>query len=257
MTGAITEGEDTLKITEQFRQKTNDLWGAPDVTLAFLGDSVTQGCFECYRKTETSIETVFDQEHAYHAELKRLLSTLWPNVPVNILNAGISGDNAPHALSRLERDIISRRPDLCTVCFGLNDSGRGEEGLPAYESAIRRILTGLKEAEIETIFLTPNMMCTYVSCHLSDSMLRRIAEDVANTQNNGILDRYLDRARAICADLEIPVCDVYAKWKAMAAAGVDTTDLLANYINHPTRELNRLTAYALLETITAPAATGR
>ena len=40
-----------------------------------------------------------------------------------------------------------------------------------------------------------------------------------------------------------------AKWKLLSQNGVDTTALLANGINHPSREMAWMFAYSLLETM--------
>ena len=45
------------------------------------------------------------------------------------------------------------------------------------------------------------------------------------------------------------MCDCYADWKRMDAVGIDTTALLSNHINHPTRALHWLFAWRLFETI--------
>jgi hypothetical protein len=45
------------------------------------------------------------------------------------------------------------------------------------------------------------------------------------------------------------VADAYAKWKALEADGMDVTASLANYINHPSRELHQIFADVLLETL--------
>lgn len=91
------------------------------VTIAFLGDSVTQGCFEIYKNESGVIEPVFDKRHSYPQYLYDMFCTLFPSVNVNIINAGISGDKAPKGLERLERDIVRHCPDLTVVCYGLND----------------------------------------------------------------------------------------------------------------------------------------
>lgn len=240
-------------IRDKLAAKLRDNWNEGGLTFAFLGDSVTQSCFELYKKLDGSIDAVYDADAAYHHYLKRALAKLYPNVPVNIINAGIGGGNAPHALARLDRDVISHRPDLTVVCFALNDSWGGEEGLPAYREAIGEILDRLAAAGSETVFLTPNMMCTGLSCHITDGAIREMAQGAADLQNSGMLDRYVETARAVCAERGVPVADAYAKWKAIAAAGVDVTELLANQMNHPTREMNWLFAVTLLETIlTAP-----
>ena len=61
--------------------------------------------------------------------------------------------------------------------------------------------------------------------------------------------KYIDAAKSVAKRLEVPVCDCYKKWKVMHENGVDVTELLANKINHPTREMNRLFATSLIETI--------
>ena len=66
-------------------------------------------------------------------------------------------------------------------------------------------------------------------------------------QNGGYFDKLIDIARDICSARGIPVCDCYAIWKSLHAAGVDTTELLSNKINHPTREMNKMFAYELVK----------
>lgn len=237
------------KIRDLLKAKAQDNWNQGSLTFAFLGDSVTQTCFELYKKSDGAIDAYYDAEAAYHHYLKRMLALLYPSVPVNILNAGIGGDNASHGLERLERDVISHRPDLAVVCYGLNDAWGGIDGLSTYEKALAQILERLQEAGIETLFLTPNMMCTEISCHLEDETILEMARGASELQNSGVMDRYMETAKKVCAEHGVPVCDCYAQWKAMQAAGVDTTDLLANKLNHPTREMNWLFAFALLQSI--------
>lgn len=238
-----------MQILNTFKAKASDNAGEGAVTIAFLGDSVTQGCFELYKKQDGGIETIFEKESTYHGYLNRMLSVIYPSVPVNIINAGISGGNAPHGLERLERDVLRFQPDLTVVCFGLNDSGAGEEGIGRYKEALEGIFDRLKENGSEIIFMTPNMMNTYVSMELTDQEMRAIAGNTQNTQNLGKLEKYLEEAKLLCVARDVKVCDCYAKWKKLEKNGVDTTRLLANRINHPTREMNWLFAVSLLETI--------
>lgn len=238
-----------MTFLEKLKNKIQDNFSNGGVSIAFFGDSVTQGCFELYRKNDGTIETFFDPEGAYHRALSKIFTMLCPNVPVNIINAGISGDNTTHACERLERDVLRYSPDLAIVCFGLNDACNGKAKLLQYQENLRTILKALKEREIEVIFLTPNMMNTEVSCHLKNDQEREIAEQTMRIQNDGIMDLYMDGARSVCRELKIPVCDCYQKWKRLAAYGIDTTELLANKINHPTRNMNWLFAISLAEAI--------
>lgn len=238
-----------MKILEKMAAKAADNGGAPSVTIAFLGDSVTQGCFELRERSDGGFDNCHDRQNAYSADVARILEVLYPTVPVNILNAGVAGKDAPHGLERLERDVLSHKPDLTVVCFGLNDCGKGLEKLGEYTNALGKIFDRLSDAGSEVIFLTPNMMATYVSPRLTAPLFREIAEKVASRQKAGVLDRYLDAAKALCREKDIPVCDCYGKWKQLSAGGVDTTALLANGINHPTRQLHWLFAYELVRTM--------
>ena len=59
----------------------------------------------------------------------------------------------------------------------------------------------------------------------------------------------MQAARAAAEETCVPLCDVYAKWMAMYRSGVDITDLLSNYLNHPTREMHQLFASSLIDTL--------
>ena len=237
-----------MKILELMKEKQENNIENPCVTLAFLGDSVTQGCFELYQKTDTQVETIFDKTSAYHNYIAKIFSVLFPSVPINIINAGISGDSAPHALIRIERDVLKYSPDLTVVCFGLNDSGAGIDGICKYTSALDSIFKKLKESGSEIIFMTPNMMNTSISPRLGKDFLE-IAKGSMKTQCEGIMDAYMDAAREVCKENGIVICDCYRKWKLMSESGIETTELLANKINHPSRQMNWLFAAMLTDTI--------
>lgn len=238
-----------MKFVELIQQKQNDNMNQKVPTVAFLGDSVTQGCFEVYQDSEGNIGTVFDKNCAYHNYFARIFSVLYPSVPINIINAGINGDTAPHGYERLERDVLAANPDLVIVCYGLNDSSLGAGRLGEYIEGLENIFIQLKRKAIDVIFMTPNLMNTQVSCHISSPFFQKIAEETAKTQNQGIMDLYIDSARDVCQKHKVPICDCYAKWKVLQERGVKTTELLSNKINHPTREMNWLFAYALAEAI--------
>ena len=121
-----------MKIIKKMAQKTEDHMNHEGVTIAFLGDSVTQGCFEIYKKTNNEIEPVFDQRYSYERSVSDILGVLFPMVPVNTLNAGISGDTSGRGACRVERDVLRHEPDLCVVCYGLNDCSRSEGSVDRY-----------------------------------------------------------------------------------------------------------------------------
>lgn len=238
-----------MEIMKKIAAKAASLHGAKTPTIVFLGDSVTQGCFECYRTNDGGIETVFDKNHAYHHYVDRIFSMLYPRVPLNIINAGISGDNTAGGLERLERDALAHDPDLTVVCFGLNDCGQGLEGVEGYKARLKEIFTKLRESGSEVIFMTANMMNTSVSCHLPSDQFRELAKVFMQRQQEGVLKAYFDSGKEAAMECGVPVCDVYAKWEKLSENGVDVTELLANKLNHPSREMNWVFAYELVNTM--------
>jgi len=238
-----------MKIIEKMAAKAKDNYNREGVTIAFLGDSVTQGCFEIYKAENGRIETVFDQKASYETGVFHILCTLFPSVTVNIVNAGISGDTAPHGSLRVEKDVLRHQPDLCVVCYGLNDCSDSEDSLEKYITPLRGIFERLQSEGIEIIFMTPNMMNTTISPHLAHPDFAEVAEKKAALQNGGIFDKHIEAARSLCAEKGVPVCDCYAIWKMLSAGGVNTTELLSNRINHPTPEMHKVFAYELVKTM--------
>ena len=238
-----------MNIIKKMTAKTADNTHNEGITLAFLGDSVTQGCFELYKKHDGTFETVFDKRYSYQMGVFKILNMLFPMVTVNMINAGISGDRSSRGLERIDRDVIRHQPDLTVVCYGLNDCGDSEETIEKYVFSLKGIFQKLKAAGSEIIFMTPNMMNTAVSPHLKDPDFITIAENCAKKQNGGIFDAHIHAAKELWREQNIPICDCYAIWKKLSENGVDITELLSNKINHPTREMNTLFAYELVKTM--------
>ena len=236
-----------MKIIDKMALKNRNNTEYEGVTIAFLGDSVTQGCFEVYQTVNGGIETIFDSQYSYPQYFMQVLRTLYPIVPINIINAGISGSTAALGIKRVKRDVISHNPDLVVVCFGLNDVNACS--IDEYANNLEAIFSELSAAHIETVFMTPNMMCTEINPHIMNKSFIPIAERCKEAEVGGKLDKYLDVARDICQRNGVRICDCYKRWKTLSMAGINTTDLLSNAINHPTREMNWLFAISLVECI--------
>ena len=99
-----------------------------------------------------NIETVVQLEKGYHEKVKHILGLLYPRVPISIINAGISGDRAEMGLKRVERDVLSYKPDIVVVCYGLNDSMLCKEGMRVYIDSLKGIFEKIRSAGVETIF---------------------------------------------------------------------------------------------------------
>lgn len=205
------------------------------ITVVAFGDSVTHGAVG---PDEINYDTV------YWNVLRKKLNAVNSYVPVNVINAGIGGITAEGSLNRMERDVFSHHPDLIIVCFGLNDVN-GE--LETYLSSLEKIFSECNKREIETVFMTPNMLNTYVA-EDTEEQLKEYAKKTAEMQNSGRMDKYMSEAVALAERMNIKVCDCYKKWKELSNEK-NTTILLANRINHPVKEMHELFADGIFDII--------
>ena len=93
-------------------------------------------------------------------------------------------------------------------------------------------------------------MNTKTSVHLQDDVSISLSKEFAEKiQNPGVLKNYFEVAKKACEKWNVTVCDLYSWWETLEGAGVDVTELLANKLNHPVREMHYYTAIKLIETM--------
>ena len=224
-----------MRIVEKLQMDINGLMENGPINIVIFGDSVSHGSFD---------SDEIDYEAVYHNRLKRKLNAVRNYVPVNVINASIGGLTARASLPRLDRDVISHHPDLVIVCFGLNDVNTE---LDDYLDALKTIFDRCREAGTDVIFMTPNMLNTSV-CLAPDAKYYEYAHKTAEMQNGGRMDKYMNAAVKLANCLGVTVCDCYAIWRKMSETQ-DITNLLANKINHPTREMHEPFARELFKCI--------
>lgn len=204
------------------------------ITIVAFGDSVTHG----------SLLDSMNYETVYWNLLRKKINAVRDYMPVNVINAGIGGITASGSLERTDRQVISHNPDLVIVCFGLNDVG-GE--LEVYLAALREIFEKCIKSGADVIFMTPNMLNTYVADDTPEEH-RDYAVLTAEWQNNGRMDLFMSSAVKLAEEMGVAVCDCYSKWKEISKTQ-DTTKLLINRINHPIPEMHELFADSLFKMI--------
>lgn len=207
--------------------------------IVFLGDSVTEGWFDIFAKPDGGIDGTKDAESCYVNLVGNRLKEHFPNREIEVINAGVGGNNAGDGLARLEKDVIGKSPDIAVVCFGLNDVG--QPGVEEYRNNMSEIFKRLKSFGIKAVFMTPNMINTYVHPRNLE-MLNEMAANCARLQTDGTMDLFMQTGRECAEANGAVVCDAYAQWKRLDYYGVDTTELLSNCINHPTKPMHRLFA---------------
>lgn len=223
-----------MKISEKLFLTQDELAIHGSINVVILGDSVSHGCL---------VHNI-DYENVYWNRLKKRLNALRDFVPVNMICAAISGTTANASVSRLEKQVLNHDPDMVIVCFGLNDVNGS---LETYLRSLRTIFERCLAAGAEVIFMTPNMMNTYVA---EDTPKKwwDYAHKTAEMQTSGKMDQYIFSAIRMAEEMGVTVCDCYSKWKELSKTQ-DVTMLLENRINHPTMEMHNLFADSLYDII--------
>lgn len=85
----------------------------------FLGNSITDGGH-------------------YHSYIWLYYMTRYPYMNLRICNAGIGGETAGDMYRRLDGDVLSKRPTVLTVTFGMNDTGYFEYNQPGADEFGRK-----------------------------------------------------------------------------------------------------------------------
>lgn len=224
-----------MKIKEKINMDVQDLIAHGPITIVAFGDSVTHGAVG---------PNEIDYESVYWNRLRKKINAKRNYVPVNVINAGIGGITASTSLTRLHSQVLIHNPDLVIVCFGLNDvNGPLEE----YLAALDTIFTTIKKSGADVIFMTPNMLNTYVADDTHADVVE-YAKITAKMQNEGRMDLYMKNAIELAKKLDVVVCDCYSEWKRLSETR-DITMLLANRINHPIREMHEVFANSLMSAI--------
>ena len=224
-----------MKISEKINLDLQGLIENGPITIVAFGDSVTHGAVA---------HDEIDYETVYWNRLKKKINNLRNYVPVNVINAGIGGITAKDSLKRMDKQVLSHNPDLIIVCFGLNDvNGTLED----YLNSLEEIFEKAQKSGAEVIFMTPNMLNTSVLDDTAEEHYE-YAIKTAKMQNEGRMDLYMESAVQLATRMGVKVCDCYKKWKKLSETQ-DVTYLLANRINHPTKEMHELFAESLFEII--------
>jgi lysophospholipase L1-like esterase len=153
--------------------------------VAFLGDSITQ----------------FGEGPGGYVRL--VASALHDNGrDIIIVPAGVSGNTSRDMLARLERDVLSKKPDWMTLSCGVNDVWHGANGVPLdqYKSNITSIVDQATAAGIKVCILTATM----------------ITEDPGNAFNQKLAP-YNDFLRELAKQRHLPLADLNAGMHAELA----------------------------------------
>jgi len=200
--------------------------------IAFLGDSITQGGWS---------------NAAGYVRL--VMAGLEANgVKAEPIAVGISGNKSNDMLGRLERDVLSKKPQWMTLSCGVNDVWHGKRGVPlddamaasgtydapgtrgTYKKNIGEIVDKAQGAGIKVVLLTATV----------------IREKLDNKEN-AELAPYNEFLRGLAKDKKLPVADLNAMFqeKIKAANQPDKNTYTSDGV-HMNAEGNKLMATGVL-----------
>ena len=124
------------------------LQAGEEVTIAYLGGSITQG-------------TGADNENCYAA-----LTTKWIENQVNYVNAGIGATGSYIGVHRCDAQVLSHDPDLVFIDFSVNDESQNNAiNKLTYEGLIRKIWKHSSNPGIICIAMTQDNGTSVQECH--------------------------------------------------------------------------------------------
>jgi lysophospholipase L1-like esterase len=153
--------------------------------IAFLGDSITQAGA---------------RPEGYVTLVQKGLEA--NGLKITTIPAGISGHKSNQMLDRLERDVLSKKPDWMTLSCGVNDVWHGAKGVPLdqYKINITKIVDQAQAAGVKVMILTSTM----------------IGEDEPNA-NNQKLAEYNAFLRELAKEKKCLIADLNADMQAAVA----------------------------------------
>ena len=181
------------------------------------GHSVPAGYFKT-----PDVQTLEAYPHLLHAGL----SARFPHAVINVIVTAIGGEASPAGAERFARDVLSLRPDVVTIDYGLNDR---RVGLEAARKAWAAMIEQAQSADIKVILLTP-----------TPDMSAQLAEPTEP------LIQHAAQIRALAAEYRVGLVDSLAAFLDATSSGRALSDLMSQH-NHPNRAGHELVAENLLK----------
>lgn len=184
----------------------------------------------CFGDSVTGVYYHTGSRRAYTDMLEIALRRIAGHTNVEAINAGISGHTTVNGLSRIDRDVLSHRPDLVTVMFGLNDMTR--VSLDDYRANLRTIVQKCRRIGAEVILATPN--------NVIDTPARPSQKLIS----------YCDAVREVGRELDVPVSDTFQQLSARRVIDPFGWRLLMSDAIHPNMAGHQEIAVQLAQSIT-------
>ncbi|SFC99618.1 SGNH/GDSL hydrolase family protein [Butyrivibrio sp. YAB3001] len=123
----------------RFSKAFTKLENGEDVTICFLGGSITQGSLSSTPQT------------CYAYRVYEWLKEKFQSANISYVNAGVGGTTSVFGAARADRDVLSYAPDIVLVEFSVNDECN-EYFFESYEGLVRKLLYSDCEPAVAALF---------------------------------------------------------------------------------------------------------
>ncbi len=192
--------------------------GSSPVRIVAFGDSITGAYYHT-----GGIRTWSDM-------LKLALEKTYPKAKIEMTNAGISGHTSAQGLARIDRDVLSKKPDLVVVMFGMNDCCRAT--LEAFRKNMETIAQKCLDTGAAVVFSTPNTVY--------ENQRRPTAR----------LAQFAQTSRDVAQKFDLAMADSHAAYGRMEKGNRTEWCLLMSETIHPNLNGHRFFAELMSEAIT-------
>ena len=163
---------------------------------------------------------------AYPNLVLKKLKAIYPYAVVNVIVTAIGGENSVKGAERFKQDVLTHKPDLILIDYGLNDRGCGLE--KAY-IAWNHMIKLAKDHGIKVILLTPS----------PDQSVNYA--DVANE-----LNKHAVQIRRIAAENQVGLADSYQAFEFLYQDKEQLSKYMSQ-VNHPNQLGHELIANELMK----------
>jgi len=215
-------------------QCANDRAKAAGVTIVGFGDSITQAVEVSIEKTWLSL-------------LGTMLRDRWPKTPWTMINAGIGGNTSREGLARMEKDVLSHRPNWVLIEFGGNDA-TNESHRHVSRDEFRTNLCTMRDrlrdisAKMALVMFPPviDAWHSWTSC----------ADIAATGGPDRTVEQYRETTRQLAHSEKLPLADIDAALRT--ACKNDATETFIRSCGvHLTEAGNRVVAKTVFDTLAA------
>lgn len=192
-------------------------------TFIFLGDSVTD-CGRVMPRGEGGLNSGTYGD-GYPNFFMSIYRALHPENRVRFINKGVGGNQTKHILERLDDDVLSYKPDIITLCIGINDVWRLFDesqintGVKAdeFEINLRQIIERILAVTDKLLLITPYM----IDLNTQDPMVKTMRE-------------YVEIVKRLADEYKLPVFDLQDMFDTLMKKGVYSHELSGDRI-HPSQ----------------------